>query len=194
MVPTDGIPVHRRSARVPQLPDRYGFLDLTGQLNNNPRTYTEVRLDINLDKWLEAVRFEMASMGSNKVSTLVDLPKGVKFIGCKWVYRRKLRADVEVTIFKARLMAKGIWVMLPTSLASRSRRMLELTPSSYIDKVFKRFKMENSKRGFLPMRPDVAFALSITSRYQGYVEEATTMDFTTKVEYITTSGAAKEAV
>ncbi|KAL0308988.1 UNVERIFIED_CONTAM: hypothetical protein Sradi_5841100 [Sesamum radiatum] len=107
MVPADGFPVHRRSARVPQPPDRYGFLGLPGQLNNNPRTYTEVRLDINLDKWLEAMRFEMASMGSNKVSTLVDPPKGVKFIGCKWVYRRKLRADVEVTIFKARLMAKG---------------------------------------------------------------------------------------
>ncbi|KAK4386137.1 hypothetical protein Sango_2484300 [Sesamum angolense] len=34
----------------------------------------------------------------------------------------------------------------------RSRRMLRLTQSSYIKKVLKRFKMENSKRGFLPMR------------------------------------------
>ncbi|KAL0355453.1 UNVERIFIED_CONTAM: hypothetical protein Sradi_3992200 [Sesamum radiatum] len=34
----------------------------------------------------------------------------------------------------------------------RSRRMLGLTQSSYIEKVLKRFKMENSKREFLPMR------------------------------------------
>ncbi|KAL0402134.1 UNVERIFIED_CONTAM: hypothetical protein Slati_4243300 [Sesamum latifolium] len=34
----------------------------------------------------------------------------------------------------------------------RSRRMLGLTQSSYIEKVLKRFKMENSKRGFLSMR------------------------------------------
>ncbi|KAL0292530.1 UNVERIFIED_CONTAM: hypothetical protein Sradi_6985500 [Sesamum radiatum] len=34
----------------------------------------------------------------------------------------------------------------------RSRKMLGLTQSSYIEKVLKRFKMENSKRGFLPMR------------------------------------------
>ncbi|KAL0411259.1 UNVERIFIED_CONTAM: Retrovirus-related Pol polyprotein from transposon TNT 1-94 [Sesamum latifolium] len=34
----------------------------------------------------------------------------------------------------------------------RSRRMLGLTQSSYIDKVLKRFKMEHSKRGLLPMR------------------------------------------
>ncbi|KAL0373372.1 UNVERIFIED_CONTAM: Retrovirus-related Pol polyprotein from transposon TNT 1-94 [Sesamum radiatum] len=94
----------------------------------------------------------------------------------------------------------------------RSRRMLGLTKSSYIEKVLKRFKMEYSKRGLLPMRhgiklskkqspktneqlkrisnipyasavgsiqyvvqctrPDVAYALSVTSRYQACAEEA----------------------
>ncbi|KAL0284356.1 UNVERIFIED_CONTAM: hypothetical protein Sradi_7201300 [Sesamum radiatum] len=33
-----------------------------------------------------------------------------------------------------------------------SRRMLGLTQSSYIEKVLKKFKMENSKRGFLTKR------------------------------------------
>ncbi|KAL0448822.1 UNVERIFIED_CONTAM: Retrovirus-related Pol polyprotein from transposon TNT 1-94 [Sesamum latifolium] len=33
--------------------------------------------------------------------------------------------------------------------------MLGLTQSSYIEKVLKRFKMENSKRGFLPMRHEI---------------------------------------
>ncbi|KAL0439500.1 UNVERIFIED_CONTAM: Retrovirus-related Pol polyprotein from transposon RE2 [Sesamum latifolium] len=33
--------------------------------------------------------------------------KGVRPVGCKWVYKRKLGADGEVTAFKARLMAKG---------------------------------------------------------------------------------------
>ncbi|KAK4380941.1 hypothetical protein Sango_3016900 [Sesamum angolense] len=37
----------------------------------------------------------------------------------------------------------------------RSRRMLELTQFSYIEKVLKIFKMENSKRGFLPMRDGI---------------------------------------
>ncbi|KAL0291087.1 UNVERIFIED_CONTAM: Retrovirus-related Pol polyprotein from transposon TNT 1-94 [Sesamum calycinum] len=37
----------------------------------------------------------------------------------------------------------------------RSRRMLGLTQSSYIEKVLKRFKMENSKRGFLPMMHEI---------------------------------------
>ncbi|KAL0462289.1 UNVERIFIED_CONTAM: hypothetical protein Slati_0116500 [Sesamum latifolium] len=63
--------------------------------------------DIDLDKWLEDMKSEMDSMGSNQVWTLVDPPKGIRPVGCKWVYKRKLGADGEVTAVKARLMAKG---------------------------------------------------------------------------------------
>ncbi|KAL0430688.1 UNVERIFIED_CONTAM: Retrovirus-related Pol polyprotein from transposon RE1 [Sesamum radiatum] len=49
----------------------------------------------------------MDSMGSNQVWTLVDPPKGVKLVGCKWVYKCQLGAEGEVTAFRTRLMAKG---------------------------------------------------------------------------------------
>ncbi|KAL0455136.1 UNVERIFIED_CONTAM: Retrovirus-related Pol polyprotein from transposon RE2 [Sesamum latifolium] len=49
----------------------------------------------------------MDSMGSNQVWTLVDPPKGVRPVGCKWVYKRKLGVNGEVTTFKVRLVAKG---------------------------------------------------------------------------------------
>ncbi|KAL0462952.1 UNVERIFIED_CONTAM: Retrovirus-related Pol polyprotein from transposon TNT 1-94 [Sesamum latifolium] len=90
-----------------RVPDRYGFVGLTSQLDNDPKTYGEAMSDIDLDKWLEAMKSEMDSMGSNQVWTLVDLPKGARPVGCKWVYKRKLGADGEVTAFKARLVAKG---------------------------------------------------------------------------------------
>ncbi|KAK8652301.1 hypothetical protein V6N13_061322 [Hibiscus sabdariffa] len=38
----------------------------------------------------------------------------------------------------------------------RSRRLLGLSQSTYIDKVLKRFSMEESKRGFLPMRHGIS--------------------------------------
>ncbi|KAL0458358.1 UNVERIFIED_CONTAM: Copia protein [Sesamum latifolium] len=65
-------------------------------------------------------------------------------------------------------------------IRDRSKRMLGMTQNSYVEKVLKRFKMEHSKRGFLPMRYGVKLSkkqspksdeevkkmLSVTSRYQ----------------------------
>ncbi|KAK4382470.1 Copia protein [Sesamum angolense] len=78
---------------------------VTGQLDNNPKTYGEAMSDIDSGKWLEAMKID--SMSSNQVWTLMDRPKGVKPIRCKWVYKRKIGADGEVITFKARLVAKG---------------------------------------------------------------------------------------
>ena len=46
-------------------------------------------------------------MYSNSVWSLVEAPKGVKPIGCKWIYKRKRRLDRKVETFKARLVEKG---------------------------------------------------------------------------------------
>ncbi|KAL0439611.1 UNVERIFIED_CONTAM: transposon Ty1-A Gag-Pol polyprotein [Sesamum latifolium] len=102
-VHTDGVPILRRSTRESRIPERYGFVGLTSQLDNDPKTYGEAMSDIDSDKWLEAMKSEMDSMGSNHV----DPPKGARPVGCKWVYKRKLGADREVTAFKAKLVAKG---------------------------------------------------------------------------------------
>ncbi|KAL0394768.1 UNVERIFIED_CONTAM: putative mitochondrial protein [Sesamum latifolium] len=106
-VHTDGVLVLRRSTRESRIPERYGFVRLTSQLNNDPKTYGEAMSDMDSDKWLEAIKSEMDSMGSNQVWTLIDPPKGARPVGCKWVYKRKLETDGEVTAFKARLLAKG---------------------------------------------------------------------------------------
>ncbi|KAL0291581.1 UNVERIFIED_CONTAM: Retrovirus-related Pol polyprotein from transposon TNT 1-94 [Sesamum radiatum] len=53
------------------------------------------------------MKSKIDSMGSNQVWTLIDPPKGVRPVGRKWIYKRKLETDGEVTAFKARLVAKG---------------------------------------------------------------------------------------
>ncbi|KAL0329151.1 UNVERIFIED_CONTAM: Copia protein [Sesamum radiatum] len=103
----NNVPVLRKSARVPQPPERDGFLGMTGQLDNDPKTYGEAMSDIDSGKWPETMKSEIDSISSNQVWTLVDRPKGVKPIRCKWVYKCKIGANVEVTTFKARLVAKG---------------------------------------------------------------------------------------
>ena len=55
VVSKNNAPVIRRSTRVSQPPDRYGFLGLTSQLDGDPTTYREAMYDINLDRWLAAM-------------------------------------------------------------------------------------------------------------------------------------------
>ena len=63
--------------------------------------------DSDKEEWLKAMNLEMESMYSNSVWEIVDLPDGVKPIGCKWIYKRKIGVDGKVQTFKARLVAKG---------------------------------------------------------------------------------------
>ncbi|GJS84205.1 retrotransposon protein, putative, ty1-copia subclass [Tanacetum coccineum] len=53
----------------------------------------------------------------------------------------------------------------------RSKQLIGLSQNAYIDKILKRYKMDNSKRGSIMYavrctRPDVAFTQNITSRFQ----------------------------
>ena len=43
----------------------------------------------------------------HQVWTLVDAPEGVTPIGCKWVFKKKIKADGQVETYKARLVVKG---------------------------------------------------------------------------------------
>ncbi|KAL0445102.1 UNVERIFIED_CONTAM: Transposon Ty2-B Gag-Pol polyprotein [Sesamum latifolium] len=117
------------------------------------------------------------------------------------------------TQFSMKDMGEASYILGIKIYRDRSRRLLGLTQSSYIEKVLKRFKMEHSKRGLLPMRhgiklskkqspktdeelkrmsnipyasavgsiqydvqctrPDVAYALNVTSRYQACIGRRT---------------------
>jgi len=109
-------------------------------------------------------------------------------------------------VFSMKDLGEATYVLGIRIYRDRSKKLIGLSQSTYVDKVLKRFSMENSKRGFLPMshgvhlsktqspstpgeledmrripyasaigsimyamictRPDVSYALSITSRYQ----------------------------
>ena len=75
--------------------------------DNDPISYNEALEDVDVQEWLKAMNREMESMYSNSVWTLIEAPKGVKPIGCKWIYKRKRGPDKKVETFKARLVAKG---------------------------------------------------------------------------------------
>ena len=50
---------------------------------------------------------EMYALQKNKTWELVQLPKGKKVVGCKWVFTVKQNPKGEVHRYKARLVPKG---------------------------------------------------------------------------------------
>ena len=75
--------------------------------DNDPVTFQEVISSSHASEWLAAMQDELVSMSHNSVWDLVELPKGCKPVGCKWVFKTKRSSDGEIERYKARLVAKG---------------------------------------------------------------------------------------
>ena len=57
--------------------------------------------------WIHAIEKELDAVKANNTWDLVPLPAGKRPIGCKWVYKVKLKADGSLERYKAPLVAKG---------------------------------------------------------------------------------------
>ena len=56
--------------------------------------------------WKKAINNEIASIMQNHTWELVDLPTGSKPHGCKWIFKRKMKANGSIDKYKARLIIK----------------------------------------------------------------------------------------
>ena len=99
----------RRSTRVRSASEWYSNPVLEVMLldHDEPTNYEEAMMSPDSAKWLEAMKSEMGYMYENKVWTLIDLPIDRRAIEIKWIFKRKTDADSSVTIYKARIVAKG---------------------------------------------------------------------------------------
>ncbi|KAK1664278.1 hypothetical protein QYE76_052437 [Lolium multiflorum] len=76
-------------------------------VDDTPSSISEAYASSNADYWKEAVRSEMDSILANGTWEITDRPYGCKHVGCKWVFKKKLRHDGTIEKYKARLVAKG---------------------------------------------------------------------------------------
>nr|GEW42524.1 zinc finger, CCHC-type [Tanacetum cinerariifolium] len=60
-------------------------------------------IDENPDKCTTAIDDEIGSIMENNTWVLSDLPPGCKPLGCKWIFKRKMKVDGTIEKFKARL-------------------------------------------------------------------------------------------
>nr|GEY88403.1 hypothetical protein [Tanacetum cinerariifolium] len=220
---------------------------------NEPASYKAAMLDLESNKWIDAMNAEIQSMMDNTVWVLVDLSLNCKIVGSKWIFKKKTDMDDEERAYMKKVpyalavgsimyavrctrpdvafaqnlvsryqqnLGKLHWVAVKHILKymrntidmflvyegnpdtelevtgfcdaeatfilgikiyrDRSKRLIGLGQNTYMDKILKRYKTNNSKRGHIPMqerldlnktqvrctRPDVAFAQNITSRFQ----------------------------
>jgi predicted alpha/beta-fold hydrolase len=76
-------------------------------MDDTPKTIEEAYSSLDADLWKEAVQSEMNSLMSNGIWKMVERPYGCKPVGCKWVFKKKLRPHSTIEKYKARLVAKG---------------------------------------------------------------------------------------
>ncbi|CAL2270484.1 unnamed protein product [Prunus armeniaca] len=87
------------------------------QLSHSHKTYltqltllkepTSFSQAVQIPQWHAAMKSEIDALQANGTWNLVPLPPHKRLIGCKWVYKVKLKANGTVEGYKARLVAKG---------------------------------------------------------------------------------------
>ena len=72
--------------------------------NGTPKIVQEA---LNSKPWKDAINEELQALEKNKTREVMDLPKGKKTVGCRWIYTIKYKVDGTIERSKARLVAKG---------------------------------------------------------------------------------------
>ncbi|KAH1114609.1 hypothetical protein J1N35_007987 [Gossypium stocksii] len=73
-------------------------IESTKKEDDDPLTCAETMQSADSKLWEIAMKAEMDFMDSNSVWDLVALPKRIKPIGCKWIWKRKRNADGKVEL------------------------------------------------------------------------------------------------
>nr|GEW54944.1 hypothetical protein [Tanacetum cinerariifolium] len=145
---------------------------------NEPASYKVAMLDSDANKWIDAMNAEIQSVIDNMVWVLVDLPPNCKTVGKTFSPVADLRAirilisiaafyDYEIwkmdvkTTFLNGYLDEDIYMVQPEDLGEaafilgikiyrdRAKRLIGLSQNAYMEKILKRYKMDNSKRGHI---------------------------------------------
>nr|GEV17244.1 zinc finger, CCHC-type [Tanacetum cinerariifolium] len=121
-------------------------------IEEDPRTYNEAMQSQDAAFWKEAIDDEIRSIMENNTWVLSDLPPCCKPLGCKWIFKKKMKVDETIDKFKARLkFLSSRFSMKDMGEADvilgikikRKNKGIVITQSHYIEKVLKKFNHED---------------------------------------------------
>jgi hypothetical protein len=75
--------------------------------DDDPKTIQEVVNSEDSKLWKKAMVEEMDALDKNEAWDIVDLLAGRKFVGSKWLFKKKFNAEGKVEKYKNRLVEKG---------------------------------------------------------------------------------------
>ncbi|RDY04787.1 hypothetical protein CR513_11459, partial [Mucuna pruriens] len=80
--------------------------DGIGLTKDDPINFCQAMQSSNSQKWIDTIKDELKSMQDNDIWDLVELPEGVKLIGCKYIFKTKNDSKGNIERYKACLVAK----------------------------------------------------------------------------------------
>ena len=80
---------------------------LTYLLEDEPQSFKEAISSLEAPYWKEAINDKVEFILQNHTWELVDLLLGSKPLACKWIFKKKMKADGSIDKYKARLVVKG---------------------------------------------------------------------------------------
>nr|GEX17597.1 putative retrotransposon protein [Tanacetum cinerariifolium] len=127
---------------------------------NEPANYKAALSNLEFEKWLVAMNAEMQSMYDNKVWRLVVLPPNAKVVKRNHIPSLQEVKTYLGKCFSMKDLGEAVFILGIKIYRDRSRRLIELSQNAYLDKILKRYRMDNSKRGSIPMQVDLRLSKS----------------------------------
>ena len=105
-------PVLRRSVRDKRQPERYSPPDFHSNFalsitDDDPITIREAVNSEDSKLWKKAMVEEMDALDKSGACDLVELPAGRKYVGSKWLFKKKFNVEGKVEKYNAQLVVKG---------------------------------------------------------------------------------------
>ncbi|GKA69739.1 retrotransposon protein, putative, ty1-copia subclass, partial [Tanacetum coccineum] len=158
-------------------------------VENEPTSYREVVNSSEGPRWKEAIKSDIDSLLQNYTWELVDLPRGCKPLGYKWIFKKKMKADGTIDKYKSRLFDMkdmGLADVILRINIIRTQNGLVLSQAHYVDKILNTHNagdfglartpidtsLHLSKYRGVGTRPDLAYAVSRLSRYTSNPSDA----------------------